>query len=43
MMELTDVVHEKLTVECIHELTIQERIELEKQERNTHMEVNWIG
>ncbi|MPC21616.1 uncharacterized protein LOC123520559 isoform X2 [Portunus trituberculatus] len=42
MMELRDMVHEKLTVESIHELTLQEQIELEKQMKSTHMEVNWI-
>lgn len=43
MTKLRNVVHEKITVSTIYELTIQERIELEKEEKRTHMEVNWIS
>lgn len=43
MMQLVDVVHQKLTVTTIYELTIDQLVELEKQEKRTHMTVKWIA
>lgn len=42
MEKLREVLQEKLTVESTSELTDKQMIDLEKQEKSTHMDVKWM-